>query len=176
MLKTLKKLKKKALSNKDIIDNVKHNISFVTYPELENFNSLDDVFDDNKSILILYLQSPNFGHWTCLNKLGNNLIEFFDPYGILIDNELKFNSKELNDKLEQDAPFLSKLMIDSQYNLSYNEFSFQEEASNINTCGRHCIVRMNHLNLSLNQYKNVFSKLKKFLSPDDVVTIMTFDI
>ena len=172
----LKKLINKPLSNKDIMNNVNHNISFIVYPYLKKYDDIDDVFNGNKSILILYLQNKNFGHWTCINKLSDNLIEFFDPYGFIIDQELKFNTKKKNKLLDQSSPILSKLLINSKYKLSYNEFSFQDNGSNINTCGRHCVVRMNNLGLSLLKYKSVFDDFKGIYSPDEIVTIMTYDI
>lgn len=171
----LKKLKKIPLSNKQIVDSVFYPIEFIIYRDFNNYDSIDEAFNGKKSILILYLQTESFGHWTCLIKLKNNLIEFFDPYGYVIDKGLKFNNKNLNDHLGQRYPYLSELLVKSKYNLSYNNFSFQRKGSNINTCGRHCIVRMNNNNLSLKRYKQIFDSLEKKhnLNPDDVVTILT---
>lgn len=169
-------IKKIPLSNNQIINNLNHTGVFYTYPELNNYNNIDELFKNTKSILLLYLQSPIWGHWCCLNKLGNNLIEFFDPYGIMIDYEFKFNDKTTNKKLGQIKPKLSELMLKSKYKLSYNEFAFQELNENINTCGRHCLIRMNNINLSLIEYKNIFDKYKKILNPDDIVSILTYDV
>lgn len=172
----LNKLKKIPLSNKDILKAVNYKSNFIIYPDLKNYDSIDDIFNGKKSILLLYLQTPMFGHWCCLNIIGKNKLEFFDPYSIIIDNELKFNTKENNNKLGQKLPYLSQLLINSDYKLSYNHYKFQSQKSNINTCGRWCILRINNNNLTLKEFKNEIDKFKFIGDYDDIAAFLTFYI
>lgn len=173
--KQLNKLKQKALSNKEIVQAT--GAKFIAYPELSQFNNINDVFGSNDSIALLYLQNHNYGHWVCLNRNGEN-IEFFDPYGILIDKQLKYNSKHKNNELNQNYFYLTRLLYNSEYKISYNEFSFQSKGSNINTCGRHIICRILYKNIDLYKYKKLIDKIQKEIgfNPDDIVTIITQNI
>lgn len=161
-------LLKKPLSNKDILGTVKHPTTFIIYPDLLKYSHIDQVFNGNRSILLLYMNTSKMGHWCCINKLKNNMIEFYDPYGYYVDIHLKKVVKG------QEYKYLSKLLLDSKYKLSYNEYSFQLRKSNINTCGRHCIVRINNIHLSLNNYKKIFDSFTGLFTPDEIVCILTY--
>jgi hypothetical protein len=176
MKKLIKNLKKKSLSNSDILNGTYGKAKLYTYPQLSKFKTLDDAFDGCDSIVLLYLQTPNYGHWCCLNKINNNLVEFFDPYGYVIDSELKWVNKKTRKELKQECPNLSKLLIKSRYQLSYNEYEFQSEKKDINTCGRHCIIRICYRKIPLETYKKMFKSVIKMGNPDDIVTILTYDI
>ena len=80
---------------KDIINNVKkYSLSgdelskllgcpVVGYLQLPSYESLDQVFQDNKCnsvILFFPVASESVGHWTLLTKEKDH-IEYFDPYG-----------------------------------------------------------------------------------------------
>lgn len=172
----LKKLMKKPLSYKEVLKACNNNSIFVLYPDLAKVNDIDELLNKKGSILLLYLQNPLYGHWCCLNKVNNKLIEFFDPYGFFVDTELRFNTKQKNTQLKQTAPFLSKLLMKSPYDLSYNEFKFQSKKSTIGTCGRHCATRINYRNTTLSTYKKMFDSVSKIGNPDEIVTILTYDI
>ena len=174
--KEIKQLIKKPLSVDDVKRICDYKTTFVTYPELNNVKDIDDILNKHGSVLILYLQSPTFGHWCVLNKINDKLIEFFDPYGYFVDNPLKYNDKARNMMLKQKAPYLSKLLIKSKYDLSYNEHPFQTKKYDINTCGRHCGLRIKYKSVTLNNYKKMFDSVKKYGTPDEIVTVLTYDI
>jgi hypothetical protein len=64
----------------------------ISYPNIYNYNTIDNLFGDSDKIIILYLVTAlNNGHWVCLlrNKMKNT-IYFFDSYGLGVDEEQKY--------------------------------------------------------------------------------------
>jgi hypothetical protein len=69
---------------------------------------------------------------------------------------------------------LIKLLLASPYKkLSYNEFRLQKELPSINTCGRHCCVRLLLKDLSLQQYVSYLSDRYPNQSADQIVLMIT---
>ena len=172
----IKNLQSTALSGDDIIKCTKNRSNVITYPDLNNMHSIEEAFNGKNSLVILYLQQPNYGHWVCLNKLPNNIIEFFDPYGFFPDSQLKYTKAYMRKQLEQELPKLSELLKKTKYKLSYNEHQFQKKKEGIYTCGRHCCVRINNSHKQLHEYKQSFDKLSKYGNPDKIVSILTSNI
>ena len=69
-----------ALSSSDIMQKMRGKCKIIQYGDLVNYNSIDELFGDDKYVFILYCTRPNVGHWTVLIKLDDHNIEFFDPY------------------------------------------------------------------------------------------------
>ena len=138
---------------------------------------------NNGSVLIMYMQSENYGHYCCLNKISEREVEFFDPYGLYPDKEFKFSNYNINKKMKQDHTYLSYLLYKSPFKLSYNHYKFQQKAPPVQTCGWHCIMRVKHKNLSLKQYKKFMddgvNQLKslnlKKPNYDDYVVVSLYD-
>lgn len=175
MKKLIEQIKQRPLSSKVLSDYT--NVRVILYPELNNIYSLEELFNGDRSVILLYLQNPRFGHYCCLNILDNNVCEFFDPYGYFIDDQLAYTEDDMKEILNQKLPLLSKMLRNNKtFILSYNEYQFQEKKKNVNTCGRHCIWRLKNLDKTLNQYKKCFDNLKHLGNPDDIVSIMTREI
>lgn len=160
------------LSDADIRTILGDEIPILTYTDL---NGKDSIPFDRKGrcILLIPNQSPTDGHWCCLLKRRNE-IEFFDPYGEAPETQ-KENIPD--DELEQwgmNTPILTKLLRQSRCSVFYNTYPFQKEKNNINTCGRHCVVRCLYSPYSLAQYKKAIAK--SGLSPDQFVVGITADI
>lgn len=164
-----------ALSNVDICNLLNKKSNLVLYPNLYKYNNLDQVLGKYGACVILFEARPNYGHWVCIFKLNNSTIEFFNPYGGYPDDSLDHIPDDFRDKTNQCYPYLSKLILDSPYELTYNEFDFQEKKGEIKTCGRHCVVRLSLRNLSLYKYKDLLDKLSKKmkLNYDGIVTLLT---
>ena len=143
------------------------------YPDITKFNTLDELLNPYGSTVILYLMKPSFGHFTCINKLENGIIEFFDPYNIFPDKELNHISDSQRIDLNQSKNHLSKLMKESPYKLSYNHHAFQSKSNDIATCGKHCIMRIFFKNLSLKEYNNMIKNITKKtkISADGIVNL-----
>jgi hypothetical protein len=148
----------------------------LSYSELYNYDNLEHLLHmHNGSVIIMYHQTENYGHYCCLNKLTEKnelykeLIEFFDPYGLFPDKQLNFTDYEMNAKLKQNHTYLSYLMYSSPYKLSFNEHRFQGPA--VQTCGFHCAHRILYKELLLKEYKKRMDEnvkaLKKLIKQKD---------
>lgn len=161
----IKKLESYALSNHDILRITNNKCNVLTYDELTKFPTLDNALGKNGSMVILY-GNDQMGHWCTVNKIKDDLVEFFDPYSVKPDKEFNW----IRDDYKR-YPFLSKLMKESPYRLSYNHYKFQKFADGINTCGRYCALRVLLKNLSLEQFKKVLTNPK--YDSDFLVTALT---
>ena len=169
----MKKLMKVALSSEQIKKAV--NTNLLTYNELINYNSLAKVLGAYKSCVILYTTSDNRGHWCLIFEQNPETIEFFDPYGSIIDSQLKYISESYKQKSGFNHTYLIKLILKSKYKyIEYNSYKFQSKGNNINTCGRHVITRLKYRNLNLDDY---FKMIKNSgMNGDYFVTIETKNI
>lgn len=165
-----------ALSNHDILNLLNNNCRIILYPDIHNYNSIDQILDPYDCCIILYESMPKYGHWCALIKTDENNIEYFNPYGGFPDNSLDYISNEFRKQSNQFYPYLSNLMYKSDYNINFNEFPFQQKKNDIKTCGRHCVVRVFCKSINIYQYKDILDKLcKKFKlnNYDEFVTLIT---
>lgn len=175
----LKKLENIALSNKDIERLLNGRVTIVLYTNIHNFNSLDQIIGQYGACALLYQSKKNYGHWTAVIKINDTDCEFFDPYGGNIegipDENLKLIPTEFRIQSHQNHTYLIKLMVNSKYQLSYNQYKFQKQSSNIKTCGRHVVFRIMHKHLPLDDYYKYMKGLSEALSLDfdGVVTSFT---
>jgi hypothetical protein len=170
----LSKLKDTPLSNFDIMSKLNNKCNIVLYPDIHNYRTVDELFGGFDGCVILFESQPKYGHWVCITKHGNS-VEFFNSYGGYPDDSLKKIDKQFAKESKQDYPYLTKLLLNSRYDLFYNEFPFQKKCSKIKTCGRHCIVRILEKHLDIYDYKDKLDKLcqEYDCDYDDIVTILT---
>lgn len=168
----LGKLKRYAISSDDIMKTFNNNVKIISYPELEKYNTIDEVLGGFDAVFILYMTGFNKGHWTLLFKRPNsNYVEFFDPYGFIVDSQLNYTDPEYNGSK---YPYLTKLLYTSPYKIHYNNHKLQKPKKEVSTCGRHCIVRLENNNISVDKYAKVLRSFEKMgIDPDDIVTLMT---
>jgi hypothetical protein len=62
----------------------------------------------------------------------------------------------------------------SKYKVVSNPYHFQKEGGDVNTCGRHCCVRLYHYDMSLPEYKKTIED--SGMSPDEYVTSLTAQV
>lgn len=182
------------LSDADITSDFKKNflkkkgVRIVTYEELADYDSINDLLYPYDRCVILYETKRNSGHWTCLFKrkrLGEpSIISFFDSYGLKIDEELEYVPKNLRG----DYPHLTYLLYRHAQKypdlpVEYNEFPLQEDLKGVNTCGKWCVIRMYLNNLDAREFAKLFksdylklkSKHKDYklkLFPDLTISLM----
>lgn len=161
--------------NEDDIRKILPGIKIFPYPELHEYDHIDEIFDSKGRALMLYLtEDENTGHWVCMMKRGKE-IEYFDPYGNYgPDEEAEWLPKHKLEELGQDVPILSRMLKASGYKVIKNPYAFQKKESDINTCGRHCVTRLALMNLPIEKYKDVVSSTK--YSPDKFVSYYTWDL
>jgi hypothetical protein len=145
----------KPLSNADIERHLGSDVQILQYYQLGDYSTVERLLGEAGAAVILYpgVDKNPEGHWCGLmysyNDEGERVIEFFDPYGISVDKELKI----VNDKTPR---YLSKLLLTSRWPLVFNDNKFQRYAKNIATCGRHVVNRILNKNMSLERYLQCF--------------------
>jgi len=164
-----------ALSNTDITDLLNGKVNIVLYPDLHKYDNIDQVLGPYKACILLFEAKPNYGHWCAIFKEKPNTLSFFNPYGGYPDDSLKYIPYHFALESNQALPYLSALMYNSPYKLTYNEFQFQKKKKGIKTCGRHCVFRLLNRDLNLYQYKDLLDIGCEIYNTDydGVVTIMT---
>lgn len=152
-----------SLSNDDI-QNYLRDVKIVGYDEICNYPSAAELVKPRNECVILYRTNTNYGHWCCLikNKHG---YEFFDPYGLILDDQLEYSEMEkdspeeddFREQFKQDKRYLTKLLSSVRCPVSYNHHKIQKwklsDGLQPSTCGRHVIMRILNKNKSLNRYK-----------------------
>jgi hypothetical protein len=171
MDKIIKKAESIDLTGKDIMNITNGQVNIYEYKELARYSNIDDLLHTFGACIILYETSQSFGHWVLLHKVSPNTLEFFDPYGMQIDEELKYISEHARNILGEDVAHLTHLIGQSSYYVIVNDHRLQSIKSYINTCGRHVSVRLRFRNLNLKQYINLFKNSK--LDPDEWVSALT---
>jgi len=164
-----------SLSDKDLMDLVAGKAKVVMYQQLPEFSDIEDFLAPHGAVFLLYQSAAAFGHWVAVFKRGDT-IEFFDPYGLFPDSELKWTTPELRPKFNMDHTYLLRLLYlaPQRYQIVYNEHRFQKMDKKTNTCGRWSALRLHFRHLSLEDFVKKFD-LKKTKSGlnDDIVTLMT---
>lgn len=172
MNKIIKELEKMSLSNNEVMKLVNGKANLIQYSELAKVSNIDEILKPYGACIILFLTRKNYGHWTCLFKVKPDELEFFDPYGLFIDDELNFKMPEyFRKKSNQDYPHLTWLLYNSPYKISYNEHKFQKKMKGVATCGRHTAMRLILRYLTLEQYKELIDGSR--MDPDKFVTMLT---
>jgi len=172
-LAKIKELENIALSDSQIMNAVNGDANLVLYPDLHKYNSIDQLLGKHGAAIILYESKPSYGHWTCIFKVSPNEIEFFNSYGNsggahdgVPDGMLNLIPSNFRKESNQDHTYLAKLMYNSPYSLSYNQYNFQKDGTGIKTCGRHVSNRLNMRHLSLDEYYRVMKKYCKEFNTD----------
>ena len=142
-----------SLSDKDILHITDNKCNVMTY--LLNYKTLDHALGKYGAFCVLYETNDqgNYGHWVAVIKIGNDLIEFFDSLSSKPDKEWAKIAEQYRKN-----PYLSHLMKESSYKLSYNQYHFQKPKAN--TCGRHCALRIVLKEFPLEKYKNAITNPK----------------
>lgn len=171
----LKKYEKIALSDKEVLTLINGRANLILYPNLNKFKTIDEILNPYGACIILFEAKPRYGHWCCIFKINDKLLEFFNPYGGYPDDSLEYIPMDFRLSTDQYIPYLSILMYNSPYELSYNEHQFQKHDQNIRTCGRWCAVRLIFRNYTLNEFYHLIKFLKKKLNinSDQLVTLLT---
>ncbi len=172
MSNLLEELEKISLSNDEMLKLVNGNANLIQYPELANISNIDQVLRPYGAVIILFLTRKNYGHWICVFKVTPNMLEFFDPYGLFIDDELNFKMNKYFRKIShENYPHLTYLLYNSLYQISYNQYKFQSKMKGVATCGRHTAMRLILRDLPLDEYKELMTSTN--YTPDELVTMLT---
>lgn len=176
-MNTLKQYESIALSDKHLFNILDGKNKLVLYPDLINYEDIDQVLGEHGMCTLLFEAKKNYGHWCCLWKLNPHTVSFFNSYGGYPDDSLKYIPDHYAKIANEDYPYLSLLLDKSPYDLTYNERAYQKKNSDIKTCGRHCAVRLICRNMDDDEYyKYVKYFCKKYnIDPDEFVTLLTMN-
>ena len=178
----LLKQEQNPLSDSDITRILGKYCKILEYKDLSKYKNINEIFTkDNDYFVLLYELAPQSGHWTGVLKYAN-VIEFFDPYGMQADKELAWISKSARAKLNEQYPYLSTLINNSNMQVVHILTKFQSFKSSVSTCGDHVvhrIYRFIHDNLDLYDYTNYMNYIKSeyHLNYDEIVSefILSFN-
>jgi hypothetical protein len=177
-IKQEKKIERQLIASPLGDDDIKYylpNAKIIKYSDLKNYKTIEELLPKNKSYaVILYENKPNCGHWVCIMRYkdkNDDIIEFFDSLADdgTPDSQLKWISKEQNKILGQGKNLLTNLLNNTNLTVIFNKLKFQSEGNkkdgdNINTCGKHCVLRIRHLldcDHNLKDYIKYMNDIKK---------------
>ena len=173
MNKVIKQLKSIPLSGTDIYNACEKKIKVLKYGQLLQFQTIDEAFNPYDAIALLYEIEKNYGHWVLLLRhRERGIIEFFDSYGMFIDDQLKHVSPAFKAQSGQDFIYLSELLAKSDYKVIYNKHKIQSKKENVSSCGRHLCLRYLMKETPLKEYIKIV-KSGGSQNPDDVATYLT---
>lgn len=158
----------KSLSGEEILNYLDYKCNLIQYKDIVNYNTIEELLGKYKKCVILYHTRKNYGHWTCIYEVKNR-IYFFDSYGFIPDDELKFLPYDLKEELNSDYRYLTKLLYESNKRVEYNEHQFQRRADGVNTCGRWVINRLKYPEISIEKYNKLFKEASKYIDLDELI-------
>ena len=144
-------------------------VRVITYDQLNDYDSIEHLFEGCPNIALLYRYTPTFGHWIALLKY-NDLVEIFDSLGRLPDEELTWLNDSENAQLGQHVPTMSALLLEwlndnKKHKVWYNEIAVQGEESN--TCGRYVAYRIKNRHILPHKFQADI----KHLDDDDIIEL-----
>ena len=146
------------LSGADIERITDGKCKIMAYEDLRSISNIEELLNPHNAVIILYQTKANYGHWVSILKYDNH-IEFFDPYGFGVDEEL-----EIIDHLHlrNQTPHLTHLINNSNYKVIFNDKKLQKFSEHINTCGRWVSLRVRFKDVSLKKFINLMTKNKHY--------------
>ncbi|CAM9564902.1 unnamed protein product [Ectocarpus fasciculatus] len=138
------------------------------YQELSRYTDIEQILPSNKSFVIILIEyKQNEGHWISVARYGKT-IEFFNSYGKKHSKYDFMESKQLNRYLGQASMHLRYLLEkeakEAKFDIVYNTQKFQRESDDVNTCGRHVLMRLITLvemDMDLSEYIQFMRQAKR---------------
>jgi hypothetical protein len=166
MEQIVRKFIEHALSGEDILNICNNKAVLHAVSKLKNFNTIDDVLGQYGACILLYdYPSGEPGHWSCIFKRSNNVLEFFCPYGLKPD--------DAND-ITGGPPYLTYLINKSRYHILYNDYQLQTYSKSVNVCGRYVGMRLQLRDYPLREFIDLFTKNKHYNSDFWITTLTLF--
>ena len=161
---TTKELVADPLDDKELRAVIGKHAKIVPYHELSKYQTIDQLLPLKKdAVVLLYENRPMDGHWTSLTK-NNGEISFFDPYGEVIDKQLKYSNYS-KDRVQGEGDMsLRNLLSTSKLPVYFNDYKYQRDGTGVNTCGRHVanFIKYNlDKGLDLEDYNELMMKTQK---------------
>ena len=172
MDKLITRIYEQDLNGTDIDYLTKGKAKVILYEDLQNVNNILDIFGFFDAVIMLFpVKSNTNGHWIAIMKNNKTqTITHWDPYGFSWIEEMPYTqNKYVKMNLLGNLYNLAKY---NGWNVQWNKYKFQEQKNNINTCGRHCCIRVRFDYLDNDKYAKMM--LNQKMKPDWIVTCLTF--
>lgn len=171
---------KTSLSDDDIKNYFKGKVNIVKLKDLTNeFPDIEDALRDYNRLVILIETKRNSGHWVSMSKVkskgGKPYYLWFDSYGLYPQSEAQWIPKYLKTKNEQRYGLLSDWLsnrLRKDIPVHYSEQRLQGKGTS--TCGRWCIIRLEHPELTEYQFAKQMQSDPHF-TPDELTVLLTQD-
>lgn len=141
---------------------------WILYDHLSTMKTVEDLFRGgvNSNFILFTIsteQGPaRIGHWITLIKRGSSY-SYYDPYGLTISQDII---------LSGEPPHLERLLRGKT--VEVNRERHQLMKAEVNTCGRHCVVRALLFRRTNAEYGKVLQQSKPFVMDNDVfVSLLT---
>ena len=141
----------------------------IKYSDLKNYPKIEDLLPEQKDFRIILIEDKyNSGHWVVVLRDGKN-IEYFNSYGAKWDYDWKFINRMIRTILGQNTNEMTRLMDQAKkdgFKVSYNKNRYQTLSSGSQTCGRHCIFRIETHKMGYNgdEYSKLLDKMRSHLT------------
>lgn len=156
----IRKWEGKSFSGEDIYRLCDRKVRVMKYRDLKEFPTLSAAMGRHGALILLYETRENYGHWCAVFRVDRDTIEYFDPYGMLFDDELDYVDDRFK-RLSGQLPYLSKLITESSAkNVIYNMEPLQKLKKDMNTCGRWCGLRICMRDVPLQKFISLFKRQK----------------
>lgn len=160
------------LSGEDIHRITDGKSRIISYDDLQHINTIDELLGEHRAVIILYQTTKNYGHWVSLMRDGDTL-EFFDPYGFEVDEELEVIERlHLRKDGVKVNPHLTVLINQTNLKLKVNKERLQKFSKDVNTCGRWVALRVRLREMSMEMFVAKMTKNKHY-SGDFWVSALT---
>jgi hypothetical protein len=174
-------------SKRDLLYMLDNKVKIVTYEELDNYKTLEELLEPWQAVIILYENHENaeIGHWVTIFKMpgaNNKMLEYFDSYGSFVDQPVSEWNKQAKRLHEPNRiePKLIELILESPYkdNVEWNEQEFQSSEIAVDTCGLWAVIRLKNNILNENGFKKKWYDIPASMNvlPDLVVSATIVDL
>jgi len=135
----------------------------IKYSDLKNYTSIEDLLPTDKSAIIILIEDRlNSGHWVAVMRYGKT-VEYFNSYGAKWDTDWKFINRMVRMILGENTNEMTRLMDKAKaegWTTIWNKSRFQKLSSQIQTCGRWCVLRIEMMKMGYN-LKEFYDFIKK---------------
>ena len=173
MNQLIKNSEKIELTGEDLHQMTNGECKILDYLDLERMENMAQVFGGKQAAILLFNTSSNVGHWVLLMRRGEGVVDHFDPYGFSIDQDINIASNQMV-RNHQGAltPHLTALIQKGGFRVIENNKRLQKMLSDINTCGRWCVVRYLMADYPIEKFQKTM--LNQKINPDEIVSYLTY--
>lgn len=113
--------------------------NLITYKELKNFKTMGELLEKEFDYKILLIETKkNEGHWVVLVRRGDTVF-WCDSYGMSPKETISMIPSFIRKMLGQENDEIKRLYNSARregFKVEENDFEFQADRPNINTCGK----------------------------------------